>query len=119
MRARTLALGGQNGNTFSLWGITPISEIHIYMPQTTHSTLLENDAEHLIAAYFLYTATPVLQIKLEQVYGGHAWGYPILSISTKAYLVSLPEFLDRNQVLSDLLVWLVLNNIHIYIYIYE
>lgn len=100
------------------YGEPPISESHIYMPQNAHSSLLENDAEHSIVVCFLYTATnhnlAIIQTKLVQLYGGQAWEYPILAISTKAYLVSLPEFLDRNQVLTDLLVWYVLNHIHVW-----
>lgn len=88
------------------------------MPVTPHSSLMENDADHTFLACFLHTATnrdPLLiQTKLASQYGGSSHEYHLLHLSPRSYLVMLPEFLNRAQVLDDLLLWSVQNHIHLW-----
>lgn len=95
----------------------------MYFPQTNHSILLENDAEHYILACFLYSAPnrdpALIQHKLAEQYGGFASEYPILAISTKPYIAHLPEYLNREQVLNDLLLWSVSNHISLWSWDHE
>ncbi|KAF3333436.1 hypothetical protein FCM35_KLT01127 [Carex littledalei] len=97
---------------------TPGNQIHVYMPQTPHISLLENDGDHSILACFLHTATnrnpTIIQHRLVELFGGNTWDYPILAISSSTFLVTLPEYLDRNQILQELLLWSVVNHIHIW-----
>lgn len=94
------------------------TQSHVFMPTTPHSSLLENDAEHTIMACFLYTATAInpqlIQDRLALIYGGNSYEYHLLHLSPRAYLVGLPEFLNRAQVLEDLSLWSVQNHIHLW-----
>lgn len=69
-------------------------------------------------ACFLYQAQnrnpALIQQHLVQLYGGAIPDYHILTLSEKAYIVQLPEYLNRFQVLEDLLPWSVTNHIHLW-----
>ncbi|KAF3330190.1 hypothetical protein FCM35_KLT05521 [Carex littledalei] len=100
------------------YGDTLPNSTSVFAPKTPHSTLLENDATHSIMVCFIRQSTnrnpAVIQHKLTQLYGGLPSDDHILTLSAKAYLLQLPEFLNRKQVLHDLLLWSVSNHVHLW-----
>lgn len=95
-----------------------ITQSIVFLPKTSHSELLEHDVDHTIMAVFMYNATTtdssIIRNKLVQQYGGRPIDYHFFNLSPKAYIIILPEFLSREQVLHDLIIWSMQNHIHLW-----
>ncbi|KAF3332176.1 hypothetical protein FCM35_KLT03582 [Carex littledalei] len=96
------------------YGDTIPNSISVFAPNTPQSTLLENDLNHSICACFFHRATnrnpAFIQSKLAQQYGGQNRDYHVHTLSHKSYLFHIPEILNIEQILQDLLLW---SNSHI------
>lgn len=89
----------------------------VYFPTTKHSFLLSQDATHMLKARFHHLAQnpdpSIIQIELVRIYGGQIAEYQVQRLSHGTYLIALPEFLDRRDVIDELLIWAVEHGVYL------